>query len=242
MASRSPHPRRLSAPLAAGTRAGEPDPGNLSARALWAAARRRFGARTLAGLAASALVSAVAPLILYDQLQQRVGSQVTALLITSVIPVAWTAGKLAVRRRVDPIGLLAIAGVVVGLVLLALTGGNPFALKIRDAVIAGAVGVACLGSMLIRRPLVLPLLPKSRPWIPGMTRRTAANWLTGIWGVVLVAEAAVITLLAAVLPASTFLAVHKPAALAFVALGIGGVIWRKRHRPARPDASAEAGS
>jgi hypothetical protein len=183
----------------------------------------------------------VLPLLFYSQFQHWAGSELKALMIASLVPVAFTAGKLAVRRRLDPIGMLAIAGFAVGIVLLALTG-SAFALKVREPVLAGGIGVACLASMLIRRPLALLVLPRSRPWIPGMTRRSAAYWVTGIWGVILAADAAVVLLLAVVLPTRTFLAVHQPIALAFLALGIGCLIWRKRSgRAAQPDEGA-AGS
>jgi hypothetical protein len=75
------------------------------------------------------------------------------------------------------------------------------------------------------------VLPRSVSW-PGMTRRTVANWVTGIWGVALVADAAAIILLAATLPTRTFLAVHAPVGWLFIALGAVGVIWRRKHRPA----------
>jgi hypothetical protein len=213
------------------TNPARPDPEDLTVRGIWAAIRRRFGTRALVGLGVSALLSAVLPLILYERVLHLVGSQVTALLIAAAIPTAWTAGKLAVRRRLDPIGLLSVAGFAIGITMLAVTG-SAFAFKIHDAVLAGAIGVVCLASMAIRRPLFGLLLPRSRPWIPGLTRRAAANWVTGIWGVVLVAEAAVIILLAAALPTRTFLAVHGPVGLSFIALGFAGVIWRRRHRPA----------
>ena len=211
-----------------------PDPADLTARGIWAAIRRRFGAKALVGFGVSVLLGAVLPLILYERVRHLVGSQVTALLIAAAIPAAWTAGQLGVRRRLDPIGLLSVAGFAVGILMLAVTGST-FAFKIHDAVLAGSIGVVCLASMAIRRPLFGLLLPRSRPWIPGMTRRAAADWITGIWGVVLVAEAAVIVLLAATLPTPTFLAVHGPVGLSFIALGFAGVIWRRRHRPASTD-------
>ncbi len=207
-----------------------PDPEDLSARAIWAAVRRRFGVRGLVSFGASVLLSAVLPLIFYERVQHLVHSKVTALLIAAAIPAAWTVGKLAVRRRLDPVGLLSVAGFAIGILMLEVTG-SAFAFKIHGAVLAGAIGMVCLASMAIRRPLALLLMPKSVSW-PGMTRRTVANWVTGIWGVALVTECAVITVLAASLPTRTFLAVNGPVGWLFIALGLGGVIWRRKHRPA----------
>jgi hypothetical protein len=233
----SPHPP-VTLPAEQGNTA-MPDPDDPSARAAWAAIRQRCSARTLAGFGASVLLSTVLPLIFYERVRHLVGSQVTALLIATAIPVAWTVGKLAVRRRLDPIGLLSVAGFAIGILMLVVTGST-FAFKIHGAVLTGAIGVVCLASMAIRRPLGLLLMPTSASW-PGMTRRTAANWLTGIWGAVLVTDAAVITMLAATLPTRTFLAVHTPVAWSFIALGFAGVIWRRQHRPATRSGTSPAG-
>jgi hypothetical protein len=235
------HLHRPAAPASQQRKTAMPDREDLSAGAIWAAIRRRFGTRTLVSLGLSVLLSAVAPLIFYARIQHLVGSQVTALLIAGAIPLAWTAGNLAVRRRLDPVGALSVAGFGIGLLMLEVTG-SAFAFKIHDGVLAGAIGVVCLASMAVGRPLFGLLLPKSVSW-PGMTRRTVANWVTGIWGVVLVADAAVIMLLAATLPTRTFLAVQHPVGLTFIAAGIAGVIWRRRHRPAaQPSGCQEARS
>jgi hypothetical protein len=207
-----------------------PDPDDTSARATWAAIRHRFDTRTLISFGARVLVSTVLPLIFYGLSQHLVSSQVTRLLIAAAIPAAWTAGSIAVRHRPDPIGLLSVAGFAIGVLMLAVTGSE-FAFKIHYGVLPGAIGVVCLASIAIRRPLVGLLLPRSVSW-PGMTRRTVANWVTGIWGVALVADAAAIILLAATLPTRTFLAVHEPVGWLFIALGVGGVVWRRKHRPA----------
>lgn len=215
-------------------RTDTPDPPGLSGRASGPHLARR-----LPGFLVSVAVGTVAPLLCYSQLRHLAGSQVTALMIASLIPVTWTLGKLAVRRRLDPVGVLSVVGFGVGIVLLALTGSG-FAFKIHGPVLTGALGFACLGSMLIRRPLgLLVLLPRSRPWIPGMTRRTAAYWITGIWGVILVTEAAVVIILAAVLPTPTFLTTQQPVGLSFLALAIGCLIWRKRHGPAAQPAELQ---
>ncbi len=218
-----------------------PDRDDLSARAIWAAVRHRFGARALVGFGASVLLSTVLPLVFFVQVEHLVHSQVSALLIAAGIPAAWTVGKLAVRRRWDPVGVLSVVGFAIGALMFEVTG-SAFAFKIHDAVLAGAVGVVCLASMAIRRPLFLLLIPKRVSW-PGMTRRAVANWVTGIWGVVLAAESAVIIVLAATLPTRTFVAVHGPVGWSFIALGLGAVIWRRKHLPAaQPADGQEAGS
>ncbi len=239
MTQQDPHPSVT--PTSRPGSPAPPDRDDISVLAIWAAFRRRFGVRKLIGFGVSLLLSTVLPLIFYTQFEHLVGSQVTALLISGGIPAAWTAGKLGVRRRLDPLGCLSVAGFAIGILMLSVTG-SAFAFKIHGAVLAGAIGVVFLASMAIRRPLLLLLMPKHISW-PGLTRRAVANWVTGIWAVVLVTESAVITVLAATLPTRTFLAVHQPVGWSFIALGLGGVIWRRLHLPAaRPTGGRDAGS
>ena len=187
----------------------------------------------------SVLINAVAPLMLYDQLQHRVGSTVTALVAAAGIPLLWTLGRLVVRRRLDPIGLLSLAGFALGILLVLLTGGNPFVFKIREAMLTGALGLVGLGSILARRPIALLALRRSQTAAPAAALRHAALWITAIAGVTLVVHAAVVITLAAVLPTSTFIAVHQLIGLGILALGVLALMGRKRFLPAPPAGPAQ---
>jgi hypothetical protein len=110
------------------------------------------------GLGASVVVNWVAPLIVYRLVRTDVGSDAVALIVSAAIPLAWTLGRLVMQRRVDPIGLLWVAAFGLGILALVLTHGNSFAFKIREPALTGALGLACLASLVIGRPLVLPLL------------------------------------------------------------------------------------
>jgi hypothetical protein len=190
--------------------------------------RRAFNLRKIA---ASVVINAVAPLILYDFLQHRVGSQTTALVAAGGIPLLWTVGRLILQRRPDPIGLLSLAGFVLGIALVLLTGGNPFVFKIREAVLTGALGLICLGSIVFRHPIALLALRRSQTSAPEAALRHAAFWITLIAGVTLAAHAAVIILLAATLPTATFVATHQLVGYGILALGVLALIGRKRFLP-----------
>jgi hypothetical protein len=222
MTQQNPQARRLRArPADARTREATRGSRDPQGRPAWAPSWR--------GIAASVLISSVLPLVFYARLRHIAGSETTALVIAGVIPVAWTLGKWVTRRRLDPIGVLSIVGFAAGIVLVAATGGSPFAFKIRDNALAGLLGVACLASILIRRPLGLPLLRMARPEMSGAAVRTAANRLTAVGGITLLLQATVVIVLAATLPTSTFLAVHEPAGLSIIGLGILRLVWGKRH-------------
>jgi drug/metabolite transporter (DMT)-like permease len=182
----------------------------------------------------SVLINAVAPLVLYDQLRHRVGSTTTALIAAAGVPLLWTAGRLVMRRRLDPIGLLSLAGFALGILLVLLTGGNPLVFKIREAVLTGVLGLVCLGSIVVRHPIGLLALRRSQTAAPEAALRHAALWITAIAGVTLVAHAAVSITLAVVLPTTTFLAVHQLVGLGILALGVLALMGRKRFLPAPP--------
>jgi hypothetical protein len=236
MTQENPKARRLRAqPPDAPTEEAMPGSENPRVRPAWAPSRR--------GIAVSVLINTVLPLVSYDRLQHIAGGEVTALMIAGAIPVAWTLGKWVTRRRLDPIGILSIAGFAIGIMLVGATGGSAFAFKIRDVALTGPLGVACLASILIRRPLGLLVVGRARPDISGPARRKAANRLTAVLGTTLVLQATVITVLAATLPTSTFLAVHQPVGLSILGLGVLLLVWARRHRPpAQPGGGREDGS
>ncbi len=202
--------------------------------------KRPDRAHLLRGAVVSVLINAVAPLVLYDLLQHRVGSATTALAAAAGIPLLWTVGRLVMRRRLDPIGLLSLAGFVLGILLVLLTGGDPLVFKIREAILTGVLGLVGLGSIVVRHPIALLALRRSMTAAPEAALRHAAVWITAIAGVTLVAHAAAIITLAAVLPTATFIAVHQLAGLGILALGVLALMGRKRFLPAPPTVDEHA--
>lgn len=185
----------------------------------------------------SLLLNAALPLVLYLVLSSHLGD-VPALAIGAAIPVVVTVAEFAVRRRVDPIGVFVIVAFAVVLVVLALSGGNPLVLKLHDAVVTGPLGLVCLGSVLLRRPLLLVVhqfaakrgvAAASRH--SGAAQRRALSKLTALLGAFLFLHAALILLLALTLPTSTFLAAGRPIGWAFIAVGLLCVLaFRNRLR------------
>ncbi|WP_147397459.1 VC0807 family protein [Amycolatopsis panacis] len=177
-------------------------------------------------MAPSLVVNAVVPLALYLVLRTPVG-EVPALAIGASVPLLVTVGELAVRRRIDPIGVVSIAGFTVLLVVLVLSGGSELVLKLRDTLLTGPVGIVFLGSALIGKPL-LPVLMRfagkrgaeSEGRLTGAARQRALTVLTALIGGMLVLHALVILMLALLLPTATFLTVSQPAGWAVAGLGV----------------------
>jgi hypothetical protein len=106
-------------------------------------------------LVGGVLILAVLPCPVYLIVRPHVGSTAVALAIASGIPAAWVLVRSAIRRRLDSVGLVVLAAYGVAVVVSFLFGGAATALKLRDVAALGAVGLACIISALIRRPLLV---------------------------------------------------------------------------------------
>lgn len=208
--------------------------------------------RTITGFAISLVINAVVPVLAYLLIRPHLHSDTIALVIAAGIPVSYTAVILLWRRRLDPIGVIAIAGFGFGLLLLVATGGNELAFKLREDIWTGPAGLACLISVAVRRPLlplVLRLAARRNPDIaerlhaPGADRIATVS--TGVIGVILVIHALVLIVLALTASTATYLALSRPISWAIVGGGLAGLVWwirRQRRRgadrgtgPGQPD-------
>jgi hypothetical protein len=185
----------------------------------------------------SVVVSAVVPLVLYSMVRPHVGSDATALLIAAAVPVVFTLAKLAWLRRVDPIGVLAVCGFGIAVLVLVATGGNPIVLKLHEAVVTGPLGVVCLASAAIGKPLhrtVLRLFARRNPALERATREQGSlrtsTVITVLLGATMVLHALVLLGLALSLPTQTYLAVSRPVGLAVLAVGLGSLFRYRAHR------------
>ncbi|HKN99922.1 MAG TPA: VC0807 family protein [Pseudonocardiaceae bacterium] len=172
------------------------------------------------------LVNIVAPIVVFELIRSEVDNDTLSLAIGAAVPLLWTLGRLAVARVVDPIGVVGVALYGAGLLVVWLTGGSALGLELRDAAPTGLIGLACLGSALVRRPLIVPLL---RLFGRSATMsRHAATVITVLFGVTLITHAATLTALALSLSVNSYVAVHQVVGLAVVAAGVAGIWWYRR--------------
>jgi hypothetical protein len=204
----------------------------------------RVSPRTLQSLLPSTLASIVAPAVAYSQIRPHVASNATALLAAMAIPAVYTLAAFAWRRRADPLGLLSVAGFGIALAASYLTGGSTLAVELQDPVETGALGLACLASIVARRPLWLMVLrlvarrnaQAARMLADPATRHTATVE-TAIIGAIFLAHAIPVTILALTVTPGAFLALSRPLGLPLIAVGVAVLIWyRRRSRSRRRDA------
>jgi hypothetical protein len=182
------------------------------------------------------LVSAVLPLVVYALLRSRVGSDVEALAIGGAIPAAWVLVSLAWRRRVDWIALTSVVLLVLAVLLSLVSGGSSLPLKLREAVVTGVLGLACVGSVVAGKPLPLFVVRlrarrdararrSAEQVLDDPVRQHAVTVLTMLVGITLLAAAAVRVILAVVLPTVVFLGLASIVEWVIIAAGALPTLW-----------------
>jgi hypothetical protein len=140
------------------------------------------------------------PFITYALLRSAGMTTVTALVISGIFPALGIVIGALVDRRLDIIGVVVLAGLVVGTVL-GLTSRNARLYLVEGAVPSLVFALACLGSLRMSKPLIYrfavellgPDTPRGRDVIgawryPGFRR--AFRLITAAWGVGYLVEVA----------------------------------------------------
>src|SRR5215471_4243461 len=94
-----------------------------------------------------------APLVAYKLLRSAGLATVTALLLSGVFPAVGVTIGVIRHRRLDVVGALVLAGIVVGTVL-GLVSHSARLVLVEGSVPTAVFGVACLGSLWARHPLM----------------------------------------------------------------------------------------
>lgn len=198
------------------------------------------------------MINLAGPVLAYVLLRPHTHSGITALVAGAAVPIAYTGGVLLWRRRLDAIGVFAIVCFAIGLLVVVATGGNELVFKLREDIWSGLLGLACLISVAIRRPLpvvVLRLAARRRTDIAELASSPAARRISTVttWtiGTILLVHALAIVALALTTSTTTFLALKGLLSLAIVGGGVAALVLWIRHqytsRPNRPPRHETAG-
>ncbi len=202
------------------------------------------------GLATEVAINFVAPYLIFGWAKPHWG-EVDALIASGAPPIAWSLVEFARRRRVDALSILVLAGIALSL-LAYIGGGGVRMLQLREKLVTGLIGCAFLISAAIRRPLIYELIHatlrrrgsdeldsfvarKDDPYF----RRTMTV-ITLVWGLGLVAEAALAGALVFTMSVKQFLIVGP-----FVGNGAMGALslwtfWYGRRQRRKGDARRAA--
>src|SRR5215469_7316828 len=98
-------------------------------------------------------VEAGLPYLTYLLLRSQGVSAVWALAAGAVFPAAFVVAGFARHRRLDGLGAIILATILVGVVLTVVSGDARFAL-VKESFVTGAFGLALLFSLLAPRPMM----------------------------------------------------------------------------------------
>ncbi|WP_433464165.1 VC0807 family protein [Spirillospora sp. CA-128828] len=187
----------------------------------------------------SLALNGAVPLVVYLLLRPHLPGDAAALAVAMAVPAACTLAVFAWRRRVDAIGVIAVAAFGIALIVVLLSGGNAFVLKLQEAVVTGPVGLLFLGSAAVRRPILLTaarLMRRSGERQNAQVEarsRQASTVLTTIMGATFLVHAVALTVLALVLTTAEVLAVSRLVGLAIIGSGLMVVLgFRSRMQKA----------
>jgi hypothetical protein len=171
----------------------------------------------IGGILVELIINFALPYVIYGYFEHRQG-EVMALIYSSGPPIAWTIIVLAWKREVDVISAFVVAGIALSLLAM-LGGGSVKFLQLREKLVTVIIGLAFVVSALIKRPLIYEFARA------GMKRNKSAELgrlealkddprmrhsmtvMTLVWGIGLLADAAISAGLVMVLTLKQYLIV-----------------------------------
>jgi hypothetical protein len=186
-----------------------------------------------------------APLLAYHLIRPHTDSSAMAVALSGAIPVVYTLGVLAVRRKLSTLGVVSVALFGLGVLISWISGGSTLAMNLQDPGLFGLFGIACLVSIAVGHPLhllILRAMGRSNPRYHQVADRAAASGTsmvsTAIIGLAFLGHAIAVTILALTQTTSTFLALQNPVGLPFLGLGVAGLFLYGTRQQARQRAAA----
>ncbi|MCL4544395.1 MAG: hypothetical protein M1118_07325 [Chloroflexi bacterium] len=205
------------------------------------------GRPDLRSLAPSVTINAVLPFVAYRVFTARGVPTVEALVATAVFPVAGILLGWARSRHLDGLGLIALVLIILGVFSSLISGSVRFYL-VKESLLTGLWGLACLVSLLLPRPLMFYF---GRQFATGGESakveyynslwryplfRHGTYLITTVWGLAYLGEALLRVLFAFTLPPSTVLAV-SPVLVYSVTIVL--IVWTMRYSQSMARRGAE---
>jgi hypothetical protein len=173
----------------------------------------------LRSIAMIVIFDVAAPLAAYSLLRSAGLTAVTALLASGVFPALGVTINVVRHRRLDVIGAVVLAGIIVGTVL-GLVSHSARLVLVEGSVPTAVFGLACLGSLGARRPLMFSFALEVIGSGTAKGREMTGLWqyegfrrifrvITIVWGVGFLLEAALRVVIVFNTPAGTALAISK---------------------------------
>jgi intracellular septation protein A len=159
------------------------------------------------------------PVAVYYLLRAVGTAQVTALIVSGILPAVGVAISVIRHRRIDAIGLLALLGIVAG-TIAGLVSHSARLVLMEGSVPTAVFGLTCLWSLFTREPMLYRIGLETRGEDTAGGRKLRALWaqpagqhafrvITLVWGVTFLAEAATRVLIVEAVPGGNALLIVK---------------------------------
>lgn len=191
------------------------------------------------------------PLVAYKVLRSHGMTAVSALLLSGAFPALGVTIGAIRHRRVDAVGVLVLAGIVVGTVT-GLVSHSARLLLVEGSVPTAVFGLVCLGSLWARYPLMFSFAKEfigpdtakgqemTRLWRYDGYRRVF-RVITIVWGVAFLIEAALRVVIIYNTSTGTALALSKVTPFVFLAIMLTWTLAYGRLRRKKGERMAAAG-
>jgi hypothetical protein len=190
------------------------------------------------------------PLVAYKLLRSAGMAAVTALLLSGVFPALGVAIGAIRHRRLDVVGVLVLAGIILGTVL-GLVSRSARLVLAEGSVPTAVFGVACLGSLWTRHPLMFSFAREFTGPDTAKGQEMTRLWqyqgyqrvfrvITAVWGAAFLLEAALRVVVIYRTSAGTALAISKAMPFAFLAILSAWTVAYGAHHKKRSERMAAA--
>jgi hypothetical protein len=190
------------------------------------------------------------PLLAYNLLRSNGVGTVAALVLSGLFPAVGMIIGFIGHRRVDAVGVLVLAGIVVG-AILGLVSHNPKLVLDEGSVSTGVFGLICLGSLATDKPMMYrfaiefigPDTERGREFVDLRQYkefRRAFVVITVVWGTAYLVEAAARVLIVQEASAGTALAISKVLPYAVAAVLIAWTVGYGRYQKRQGERMAAA--
>ena len=210
------------------------------------------GGGRLRSIAMIVVFDIAGPLVAYSLLRSAGMSAVAALLLSGVFPALGVAINAIQHRRLDVVGALVLAGIVVGSALGLVTHSARLVL-VEGSVPTAVFGVACLGSLWARHPLMFSFAREFTGPDTAQGREMTRLWqyegyrrvfrtITAVWGVAFLLEAALRVFIVYNTSTGTALAISKVTPFLFIGVMVAWTVAYGRHHKKKGERMAAVAS
>lgn len=186
------------------------------------------------------IIDVAAPLIAYGLLRSAGMSTVTALVLSGAFPALGVAIGAIRHHRLDVVGAVVLAGILLGTVL-GLISHSARLVLMEGSVPTALFGLACLGSLRMRRPLMYSFAVEFIGPDTARGREMISLWryegfrhifriITAVWGVGFLLEAALRVAIVYYTSIGTALALSKVMPYAWIGIFVAWTVAYGRHQ------------